>query len=172
MEGSVVCGGHGTRNTEHGTRSTECGPSHEQRRWTLAALARSCAWLQVETLAGLSQLLKRLGIGYKRGRAYVHSPNAQDQAQLSYLEWCRLRAWYAPESYVFLYLDEFSYYRQPTLAHDYELRGHHQPLAGRSYRSDTRCRGIGALNAVTGQVTYQQRSPIGLKELSAFYALI
>lgn len=145
---------------------------HAQSRWTLSAIARSCDWLQVETLAGLSQLLKRLEIVYKRARAYVHSPDAQYQAKLSHLELCRLRAWYAPESYVFLYLDEFSYYRQPTLAHAYELRGHQQPLACRSYRSDTRCRGIGALNAVTGQVTYQQRSKIGLKVLSDFYALI
>ncbi len=153
-------------------RRDPCLFGHEQSRWTLATIAQSCDWLQLGTLSGVSQLLKRLGIVYKRARSYVHSPDAQYQDKVSYLELCRLRAWYAPERYVFLYLDEFSYYRQPTLAHDYELHGHYQPRALRSHHSDTGFRGIGALNAITGQVTYQQRSKIGLQVLSDFYATI
>jgi predicted Zn-dependent protease with MMP-like domain len=65
--------------------------------------------------------------------------------------------------------DEFTYYRQPTLDRDYEQMGEFQPLARRSYNSDTAFRGIGALNAITGQVTYQQSWKVGIKQLTQFY---
>lgn len=120
-------------------------------------------------MSGLWQLLHRLGIHYKRGRQYVHSPDPDYSEKLAVIQTCLLRAWYDPEHYVFLYLDEFSYYRQPTVARDYEARGHTQPLACLSHTSNNRFRGIGALNAVTGQVTYQQRSRIDLPCLVHFY---
>ena len=47
--------------------------------------------------------------------------------------------------------------------------GKYQPLARRSYKSDTEFRGIGALNAVTGQVTYHQSSKADIKQLVIFY---
>jgi DDE superfamily endonuclease len=145
---------------------------HPQSRWTLRTIAQSCGWLQVTTEGGLSQVLKRLGISYKRARDYVHSPDPHYMDKLSLIELRRLRALYEPETYVFLYLDEFSYYRQPSLARAYEATGHEQPLAQRSYRPNTRFRGIGALNAITGQVTYRQRSKINLPTLAAFLTTI
>jgi transposase len=141
-------------------------------RWTLAQLAQTCDWLTTTTLGGLSQRLKRLDIRYKHGRSYVHSPDPFYDEKVSYLTLCRMRAWYAPDRYVLVYLDEVSYGRQPTVAWDYEQRGHHQPFARRSYHRDTEFRGIGALNAVTGQVIYRQASKIKLPFLSNFYALL
>lgn len=85
---------------------------------------------------------------------------------------CLLKAWYEPEKYVFLYQDEFTYYRQPTLDRDYERMGKFQPLARRSYNSDTAFRGVGALNAISGQVTYQQSWKIGIRQLAQFYEAI
>ena len=125
----------------------------------MAAIAQSCDWLRVTTEGGLSQLLKRLGVRYKRRRDYVHSPDPNYLDKLSLLELCRLRTYYAPESYVFLYLDEVSYYRQPSLARDYEAMRIAQPLARYSHQANTRFRGIGALNALTGQVTYHYLLP-------------
>jgi len=145
---------------------------YRQSRWTLEAIAQTCDWLQVTTAGGLSQLLDRLGIGYKRGRSYIHSPDPYYEDKLSLIHLCLLRAWYDPERYVFLYQDEFTYYRQPTLARAYELRGHTQPLAYLSYRSNTRFRVIAGLNAISGQVTYGQHSKIRLRVLSDFYAAI
>lgn len=145
---------------------------HRESRWTLQRILESCDWLEVHTLGGLSQLLKRLGIRFKRARAYIHSPDRAYEAKVSYLTLCRMRAWYQPERYVFLYLDEFSYWRQPTLARAYEQLGPHQALAYRSYQSDTQFRGLGALNAITGQVTYGQYAKIRLRHLSDFYAHI
>jgi len=141
-------------------------------RWSLDLIAHACDWLRVETPSGLSQLLKRLGISYKRGRSYIHSPDPHYQQKMDRIAQYLLRAWYAPEKYVLLYQDEFSYYRQPTIARDYEEMGEFQSLARRSHRSDTAFRGIGALNAITGQVTYQQTSRTSIRQLTKFYDVI
>lgn len=145
---------------------------YTQSRWSLERIIATCDWLQLTTWGGVSQLLKRLGIRHKRARAYVHSPDPDYDAKVSYMTLRHMQAWYDPERYVFLYLDEFTYTRQPALANDYEQQGRYQPLARRSYRSDTQCRGIGALNAVTGQVTYRQASKIKRPFLSEFYAVL
>lgn len=143
---------------------------YPRSRWTLEMIKASCPWLELETQAGLWQLLKRLEISYKRGRDYLYSPDPYYEAKLSLIERCRLRAYYAPQDYAFLYLDEVSYYRQPSLARAYEASGHSQPLARRSYRTNTAFRVVGALDALTGRVLYRQRSKINLTGLSAFYA--
>ena len=85
---------------------------------------------------------------------------------------CLLKAWYAPEKYALLYQDEFTIYRQPSLDRDYEQMGKFQPLARRSHRSNTEFRGIGALNAVTGQVTYHQASKANIRQLTVFYDMV
>jgi hypothetical protein len=91
---------------------------------------------------------------------------------MDFIAQCLLKAWYAPEKYVLLYQDEFTIYRQPTIARDYEQMGKFQPLARRSYKSDTEFRGIGALNAVTGQVTYHQASKADIRQLVVFYDMV
>jgi hypothetical protein len=125
--------------------------------------------LRLTTLGGLSQLLTRLHISYKQGRDYVYSPDADYRAKLDLIEQARLRAYYAPEQYALLYLDEFSFFRQPTVARAYEARGHHQPLARRSYTVNTKSRLLAALDALSGQVYYCQRSHINLPTLTGFW---
>ena len=114
-------------------------------------------------------MLQRLGISYKRGRDYVHSPDRHYGEKLDLLQQARLRAYYAPERYVFTYANQLTYYRQPSLAQAYELRGHAQPLAERSHAKNTAFRIMGALNAVSGQVTYRQRSHTNLACLVDFW---
>jgi len=107
------------------------------------------------SLSGLSRRLKAAGLCYKRGREYVHSPDPQYIAKRDLVQWCVAQARSEPERIVTCYLDEFSFYRQPTVAQDWHATGHTQPLARRSYRANRYHRIIGALNAVTGQVTYR-----------------
>ena len=145
---------------------------YNQSRWTLETIAKACDWLRVSTPGGLSQVLNRLKISYKRARDYLHSPDQNYDVKVDLIEICLLRAWYEPERFVFLYQDEFTYYRQPTLARAYEAQGHQQPLAYRSYRTDTQFRIVATLNAITGKVTYQQRSKIRVPTLSNFYAAV
>ena len=142
---------------------------HQRSRWTLSLLLKELPWLRLGSVSGLSRLLKRLGIHYKRGRDYVHSPDPAYQDKVSQIELKRLRALYAPERFVFLYLDEFTYYRQPTLAQAYELAGHTQPLAVRSHGSNLSFRVLAALNIVNGQVTWIQRKKIGTNVLVDFW---
>lgn len=141
---------------------------HQQSRWTLHALRQTIQWLRGLTLGGVSRLLKRLRISHKRGRLYIHSPDRAYEPKRSKIERKRLRVQYLPQREVFLYLDEFTYYRQPTLAYDYEACGHVYPLARLSYGTNTYRRIIGALNAHTGQLTYRHQAKIGVEAIADF----
>lgn len=145
---------------------------HAQSRWTLARLAESCEWLRTTTAAGLWQLLRRLHIHYKRGRDYVHSPDPHYEAKLAHIAQCWQRVQADPAHAVLLYLDECTYYRQPTVGYDYELAGPTQPLARRSHARNTWFRIIAALNAANGQVTYLQRSKLDVPTLGAFWGAL
>jgi hypothetical protein len=141
-------------------------------RWKLETLLASCKWLRLNTLGGLSRLLTRLGIAYKRGRAHIHSPDVLYEEKVQLVTWCLSRARDDPDHVCALYQDEFSYYRQPTLAQAYEARGRAQPLAHRSYSRDTPFRVAAALDVVTGQVTWMQRSKFDRRNLVRFYQAI
>ena len=141
-------------------------------RWDLGLISQVCDWLAVNHPSSLSQLLKRLGISYKRGRSYIHSPDPNYDQKMDMIAQCLLKAWYAPEKYALLYQDEFTIYPQPTIAKDYEQMGKFQPLARRGYGSNTELRGIGALNAITGQVTYHQTSKANIRQLTVFYDMV
>jgi len=143
---------------------------HEQTRWRLATLLASCPGLRLTSLPGLSRLLKRLGISYQRGRDYVHSPDVHYQAKLDLLEQMRLRAYYAPDQYALLYLDEMSFYRQPSLSYAYAEQGAAQPRAERSHQSNTCARVVATLDALTGAVHYRQRSHIDTATLAGFWS--
>lgn len=141
---------------------------HAHSRWTLHTLRQSLGWLRRLTLSGVCRLLQRLQIHLKRGRLYLHSPDPAYESKRSQIELKRLRVQYQPQQEVFLYLDEFTYYRQPSLAYDYEVAGHVYPLARLSYGSNPYQRVIGALNAHTGQVTYRHQTKIGVEAIAAF----
>ncbi len=66
-------------------------------------------------------------------------------------------------------MDEFSYYRQPSVARAYAAAGHEQALARRSHRSNTKRTILGALNALTGRVTYVQRAYADVQGLRTFF---
>src|SRR5262249_23127673 len=69
---------------------------------------------------------------------------------------------------VTLYLDEFTYYRQPRLAPAWAARGGGQPRAERSQRSDTQTRVLGALNGAGGRGHLHQARTLSLPTLVAF----
>ena len=141
-------------------------------RWELGLISQVFDWLAVSYPSSLSQLLKRLGISYKRGKSYIHSPDPHYEQKMDMIAQHLLKAWYAPEKYALLYQDEFTIYRQPTVGRDYEQMGKFQPLARMGYGSNTELRGIGALNAITGQVTYHQTNKGNIKQLTVFYDMV
>ena len=140
-----------------------------QTRWTLRTMLICCPWLRLTTEPGLSQLLHRLGIHWKRAQDHIHSPDAAYFDKLRYIDQQLQLARDDPEHYAFLFLDEITVYRQPTLAFAYERAGHRQPLAHRSCRSNTAHRILGAVDALTGQVFYMHRSHITVSVLTQFF---
>lgn len=138
-------------------------------RWTLSSLGRVCDWLGLESQSGVWRLLKRLNIRYKLGRSYIHSPDSDYIGKLQTIQFVIQHVGTPLKPSVILFQDEFSCYRQPTLARDYEACGHIQPLARLSIQSNTQCRIAGALDAFSGQVIYRQASKITVKTLVDFY---
>jgi DDE superfamily endonuclease len=142
---------------------------YDRARWTLAMLRETCDWLRLAGDGSLSALLARLGIAYKRGRDYIHSPDPDYPAKLDRVAQIVAAARASAGRVVALYLDELTYYRQPTLAAAYAATGADQPLARRSYRANTVTRVIGALNVVDARVSYRQASRLGIRQLVAFH---
>ncbi len=74
---------------------------------------------------------------------------------------------------VVLFGDEFTFYRQPTLAADYSRKGQTtQPIGQLSHQSNTKGRIGGAVNALSGQVHYVQESKCGINQLLKSYEVL
>lgn len=115
----------------------------------------------------MGQLLRRLGISYRRGRDYVHSPDPDYPAKLAAIAAARTATQAAPARPVLLYLDEVTVYRQPTLAGAWAVHGTDQPRAGRSHASNTPTRRLGALDADTGALHSLRAAKLTIPRLVA-----
>lgn len=135
----------------------------------MESIKRICDWLGNISQPGLSQLLDRLGISWKRSREHVHSPDPDYEAKLDYIIGLCKEARSSSGRIILLYQDELTYYRQPTLANAWEERGHTQALAERSHQWDTPTRVSGTLNIVDGQVLHYQGKMVGITELVGLY---
>ena len=136
----------------------------DSARWRLKDLSTVCEELAGYTESGIWRLLDRWGIAWKRGRDYLHSPDPDYLAKLAYNRSFLLRALEHPDRYGFFFQDELTTYRQPTLASAYETKGRNQPLARRSYASDTETRIAGLLDVLNGQVIYWQGTKFGIAQ--------
>lgn len=144
----------------------------ELTRWTLDALRKVCDYLEVQTRGGMSQLLKRLGISYKRARDYVHSPDTHYLDKLKSIQVCLEYARTTQGREVLVFQDELTFYRQPTLARAYELCGHTQALAYRSWSANSSQRISAVLDPLDGSVVFLRRSHFDVTGLIKFYQLV
>lgn len=132
-------------------------------RWKLASIRASVFWMHDLSVSGVWRLLRRLKVVGKRGRDYLHSPDPNYGAKLAEVEATLERVAQSDGKEVFVFGDELTFYRQPSLARDYEQAGsRHQPLARRSQKSDTTGREAAVVNALTGQVVHLQASRLSL----------
>lgn len=117
----------------------------------------------------MCQLLHRLKVSRKRARHHVHSPDRPYVDKLHSirlnLEPIRLEL----ERSVFLFGDEFSLYRHPSLASAYERMGKRQPFAQLGWSRNAIWRIGATLNAWSGQVTYLTGSCLTVAKLIQFY---
>lgn len=142
---------------------------HTISRWTLAAIQQSCHWLNLGSLSGVWRLLKRFKIHYKGARDYIHSPDPDYLSKLATIRFHIRQAGQKADELALLFLDEFSYYRQPTLARAYEAAGQGCSLARLSQRSNCQFRVVATLDVFSGRVVYRQRSKITVSALVRFY---
>lgn len=127
-------------------------------------------WLNGTSVPGVSRLLKRLDFSRKQALAFIHSPDPEYASKVAAIAAARAEAHQHPSQVLVLYLDELTYYRRPTKSAAYAKCGKEQPRALEAPRANTQTRIVAVLNALTGQVTYLQRSKVGKEALVAFYA--
>lgn len=139
-------------------------------RWKLLSVQNACQWMQKLTPSGVWRILDRLSIRLKRARDYIHSPDPNYLGKLADIVAALEQAANSSTRIVLLFGDELTFYRQPTLARDWaEMKSESQPLALRSYNSNTAARAISVMNALSGQTTSMVSSRIGIKQLVSFY---
>lgn len=139
-------------------------------RWKLETVRKACDWMGDLSLSGVWRVLDHLGIALKRGRDHVHSPDPNYVEKLADIVAALDQAVNSNGRIVFVFNDEYTFYRQPSLGRDYGPVGsEHQPLALRSLRSNNSGRIVSGLNAVTGQTTSLIASKINLNQMVKFY---
>ena len=141
----------------------------ERSRWWLDGIRRHIPWLQHKALSTVWRELERLGVVYKRGRRAVHSPDPDYDRKLAEVQRVSQQVRAEPQRWVLLYQDELTYYRRPTVAQGYALRGKHQVCAWQGWGSNTRRRIGAVLDAVSGRVIAHQSARCGRHELIALY---
>jgi transposase len=133
----------------------------------LADLRQVLPFLRNYSLPGLWQAVRRLGIRLHRGRLRLHSPDPTYIDKVFRLTRIQRLAHRFPDRVTLVFADEMSLHRQPTLAACYAPSGS-EPTATLSHRSNTVRRYAGALNAVTGQLTWHSASRMSVPELCRF----
>jgi hypothetical protein len=136
-------------------------------RWTLKGVQQACEWLKGYSLSGIWKVLRACRVHYKRGQQHLHSPDPEYCQKRDLSQACVQEAREQAEV-VTLYLDEFSFYRWPSLAPVYAQAGRCQPQAKLTPGFNTRGRLIVALDVVKAKVLYRQRAHIDLPQLVGF----
>lgn len=136
-------------------------------RWRLQDLRQALPALRDYSLPGISKLLTRLGIRRSRGRFWVHSPDPAYQQKLDRIADTARGVRHDPAQVVLLYADEYSLYRQPTLATCLSRQGC-EPRARLSWRGNRYHRYSAALNSQTGQVSWVAAARMNVPNLVRF----
>lgn len=138
-------------------------------RWKLETVRSACEWLRPLTVSGVWHVLDRFRIRLKRGRDHVHSPDLHYVEKLADIVAALKKAARSKGRVVVVFADEFSFYRQPSLARDYcEVGSRSQPLARRSYCPDHVWRIVGGLNGLNGKTTSRMTGKVSVSQMVKF----
>ena len=99
---------------EEGAKIIQVAPQ-ERSRWSLASIRQAIHEFEACTLACVWKTLQRLGLVYKRGREYVHSPDSDYALKLASVAAAKQQVLRAPEQVVLMYQDELTDYCRPKL---------------------------------------------------------
>lgn len=142
----------------------------QRSRWRLVDLLKvlSPDWT-LTSQPGLHRLLKRMGIHWKRGRSFIHSPDKHYQEKLARIAALKTRAEESQGTQVLLYQDECSIERQPSVGYNWEEAGTDAPHAQRKPRYNTVTRIMATLDPQTGQVVFSLIGKVTTSALVSFY---
>lgn len=139
-------------------------------RWSLLIIRQTFKWLADYTLSGVWRVLQTLEIEWKQGYVRLWSPDPAYTRKVRRIQTVLRHAAADPRHVVALFLDEMGYYRWPSASRDWCVRTDGYPRAEHGgHTNNQQWRVIGALNACTGQVSYQQGYRIGRVQVGAFY---
>jgi transposase len=135
-------------------------------RWTLRAVRATFRWAREMSLSGVWRALRRAGLRRRSARLRQYSPDPAYGAKRDHLLACLREAAAHPAEVVLLFLDEMGFYRWPDAPPAW---GGVPPVAERAGPNNRQWRIIGALNALSGQVSYRDNCLVGRRQVSAFY---
>jgi transposase len=135
-------------------------------RWQLVTIRATIDWLQDYSLSGVWYVLQRCGLKLHSAAVQQYSPDPDYLKKVFRLKKSLREAARNPRTIAALFLDEFGYTRWPDPARDWSAE---TPIAHRSATNNQQWRTIGALNALTGQVSYLDAYIIGRAKVIEFY---
>jgi len=138
-------------------------------RWTLRTIRATVDWLQPYSLSGVWRVLAGLDLRLRSAQVQQYSPDPAYATKEAQLHACLREAAAAPGEVVALFLDEMGYYRWPAPAADWGPAAPAAPWRRRTVGTNSQWRIVGALNALTGQVSYLDNYIVGRQQLVRFY---
>ena len=144
----------------------------ENSRWRLEDFQRVVDWLSAVSLSGIYQLLKRLQVSYKRGRMSLHSPDPEYNKKLAVIRNAKAECAAHPGKVVFLYEDEHTFGRYPTVASAYAGTGIAEQTAEQYAGYNCLRRIAGCLDISTGAFISRQRNHFTADQMGKFYQFV
>lgn len=135
-------------------------------RWELNTIRATVERLKNYSVSGVWYVLRRCGLKLRSAQIQQHSPDLEYQLKVFRLKKCLRQAARRPNHIAALFLDEFGYTCWPDPGRDWGVT---TPLAARSDLNNQQWRTVGALNTLTGRVSYLDNYLIGRRQLIQFY---
>jgi transposase len=142
-------------------------------RWTLPRIRASVPWLAGYSLSGVWHVLRGYSLQLRSGRVQAYSPDPDYQSKVQHLLQVLRQAAAAPKQIEVVFVDEMGYGRWPEAAADWAPAAPAPaPLAERKGHNEQKWRLIGALNALSGQVSYLDNYIVGRKYVIKLLKLV
>lgn len=142
-------------------------------RWTLKTIRASVDWLADYSISGVRRVLKRCGLCIRSGRVQQYSPDTAYEEKVAHLLDCLRQTALAPRTHVLVFLAEMGYPHWPQPARLWTgVVPENPPIASCGGKNNKQWRIIGALNAITGQVSYLDNYIVGRAKVIEMYHLL
>src|SRR5262245_39154464 len=179
---TAVCGGGAFDRREELQTRLHQGPGPEAQahaaaspdgpapsRWTLRTIRATFDWLRDYTLSGVWRYLQRLDLRLRCARVQQFSPDPEYDRKGQDGEMALWEARRYPGAVVAVFLDQMGFTRWPDPAPDWAGT---TPVADRHGSKQGLWRTMGAMNALTGQVTYLDGYLVGREKVITCYRLL